>query len=92
MLAPWAIFYFLIGNTALGVKLLILAGILLIIRRTVEPKVMGSHIGLSPLPTLIAMFVGLKLFGIIGLLLGPLLIILIMALKEAGIIKMQWKI
>lgn len=92
VLAPWAIFYFLIGNTALGVKLLILAGILLIIRRTVEPKVMGSHIGLSPLPTLIAMFVGLKLFGIIGLLLGPLLIILIMALKEAGIIKMQWKI
>lgn len=92
VLAPWAMYYFLIGDTVLGIKILILAAILLIIRRTVEPKVMGSHIGLSPLPTLIAMFVGLKLFGIIGLILGPLTIILFVALKEAEIIKWRLKI
>lgn len=92
ILAPWATYAFIIGDTALGTKLAILAIVLLIIRRTVEPKVMGSQIGLSPLPTLIAMFVGLKLFGFFGLLIGPLLVIMYTTAKEAGIIHIQFKI
>ena len=50
----------------------ILAIILLVIRRTVEPKIMGTQIGLKPLPTLIAMFIGLKLFGFSDFFLDPL--------------------
>lgn len=92
ILAPWGTYHLLMGNTSLAIKYFILATILLIIRRTVEPKVMGAHIGLSPLPTLIAMFVGLQLFGIIGLLIGPFIIILYFALKETGIIKLNFKI
>lgn len=92
ILAPWGTYHLLMGNTSLAIKLFILATILLIIRRTVEPKVMGAHIGLSPLPTLIAMFVGLQLFGIVGLLVGPFVIILFFALKETGIIKLNFKI
>ena len=80
------------GDMSIAVKLFILAIILLTIRRIVEPKVMGTHIGLSSLPTLIAMFIGLKLFGIIGLLTGPFVIILFFALKETGIIKLNIKI
>ena len=92
ILAPWGTYHLLMGNTSLAIKYFILATILLIIRRTVEPKVMGAHIGLSPLPTLIAMFIGLQLFGIMGLLLGPFVIILFYALKETGIIKLNFKI
>lgn len=92
VLAPWGMYHLLMGNTSLAIKYFILATILLIIRRTVEPKVMGTHIGLSPLPTLIAMFIGLQLFGIIGLLFGPFIIILFYALKETGIIKLNFKI
>lgn len=92
ILAPWGTYHLLMGNTSFAIKLFILATILLIIRRTVEPKVMGAHIGLSPLPTLIAMFVGLQLFGIVGLLIGPFTIILFIALKETGIIKLNFKI
>lgn len=92
ILGPWSIFMFLSGDISMGVKLAILAIILLAIRRTVEPKVMGRHIGLSPLATLIAMFLGLQLFGILGFILGPLLVIAFNSAKEAGIIKWNIKI
>ncbi|HEY4552174.1 MAG TPA: sporulation integral membrane protein YtvI [Bacillaceae bacterium] len=92
ILAPWSIYHLLTGNIGLGTKLAILAVILLIIRRTVEPKVMGTHMGLSPLATLIAMYLGLKLLGVLGLIAGPILLILVKSAKEAGLIKMNFKI
>lgn len=92
ILGPWALFHLLTGDVPLGTQLLILAGILLVIRRTVEPKVMGQHIGLSPLATLIAMYLGLMLFGIMGFIIGPLIVIAFTSAKEAGIIKMNFKI
>ncbi|PSL36322.1 sporulation integral membrane protein YtvI [Planomicrobium soli] len=92
ILAPWSIYHFLVGDTVLGVQLAILGGILLIIRRVLEPKVMSTHIGLSPLATLIAMFLGLKLLGFLGVILGPILVILFNSLKEAGIIRLSFKI
>ncbi|RLQ95864.1 sporulation integral membrane protein YtvI [Falsibacillus albus] len=92
ILGPWALFHLLTGDISLGSQLAILAIILLIIRRTVEPKVMGTHIGLSPLSTLIAMFLGLKLLGLFGFIIGPLLLIVFNSAKEAGIIKWNFKI
>jgi len=92
ILGPWAIFHLLAGDILIGTKLAILAAVLLIIRRTVEPKVMGTHIGLSPLATLIAMYLGLKLIGMAGFIVGPLLIIAFNTAREAGIIKMNFKI
>ncbi|MGM8211865.1 sporulation integral membrane protein YtvI [Virgibacillus sp. W0430] len=92
ILAPWASFMFLSGNSTMAIKLSILAIVLLAIRRIIEPKLMGQHIGLSPLATLIAMFLGLKLIGITGFVLGPLLVIAFSSAKEAGIIKWNVKI
>lgn len=92
ILGPWALFHLITGDIALGTQLAVLAAVLLIIRRTVEPKVMGSHIGLSPLATLIAMYIGLKLLGILGFIIGPLLLIAFNSAKEAGIIKLNFKI
>lgn len=92
VLAPWAIGAFAMGNIALGTKLSILAVILLIIRRTIEPKVMGAQMGLSPLAVLIAMFIGAKLLGFAGFIIGPLIVIIFTTAKEAGIIKMNFKL
>lgn len=92
ILGPWALFQLIAGNVAVGTQLLILAAILLIIRRTVEPKVMGQHIGLSPLATLIAMYIGLMLFGVVGFIVGPLIVIAFQSAKEAGIIKLNFKL
>ncbi|QTM99306.1 MULTISPECIES: sporulation integral membrane protein YtvI [Sediminibacillus] len=92
ILGPWALYMLLAGDTVMGIQLAVLAIILLAIRRTVEPKVMGRHIGLSPLATLIAMYLGLQLIGIIGFILGPLLVIAFNSAKEAGIIKWNFKV
>jgi sporulation integral membrane protein YtvI len=92
VLAPWAGYYLIAGDAAMAIQLLVLAAVLLTIRRTVEPKVMGHHIGLSPLATLISLYIGLMLFGAVGFILGPLVVILFSSAKEAGIIKMNFKI
>lgn len=92
ILAPWAIFQLIAGDVTTGTQLLVLAAVLLIIRRTVEPKVMGQQIGLSPLATLIAMYLGLMMFGVMGFIIGPLIVIAFTSAKEAGIIKMNFKI
>ncbi|MCR6095916.1 sporulation integral membrane protein YtvI [Salipaludibacillus agaradhaerens] len=92
VLAPWAGYHLIAGNTVLAIQLLVLAAILLTIRRTVEPKVMGHHIGLSPLATLISLYIGLMLFGAVGFVLGPLVVILFTSAKEAGIIKVNFKV
>lgn len=92
VLAPWALYQFVSGDIAMGTKLTILAIVLLVIRRTIEPKVMGNQIGLSPLPTLIGMFIGLKLFGVLGFFIGPMIVILFNTAREAGIIKLNFKL
>lgn len=92
VLTPWFIYEYITGDVVQGTQLAVLALVLLIIRRTVEPKVMGTHIGLSPLATLIAMFIGLKLIGFLGFFIGPLIVILFTSAREAGIIKMDFKV
>jgi sporulation integral membrane protein YtvI len=92
ILGPWALFHFLTGDLALGAQLAVLAALLLIIRRTIEPKVMGSQIGLSPLSTLIAMYLGVKLLGIFGFIIGPIILIAFNSAKEAGIIRNNFKV
>ncbi|WP_411955363.1 sporulation integral membrane protein YtvI [Alkalibacillus sp. S2W] len=92
ILGPWSIYMFLAGDTLMGIQLGVLAIVLLAIRRTIEPKVMGHHIGLKPLPTLIAMYIGLQLIGILGFFIGPIVVIIFNSAREAGIIKWRVKI
>lgn len=92
ILGPWSLFLLLTGQVAIGTNIAILAVVLLIIRRTIEPKVMGRHIGLSPLFTLIAMYLGLKIFGLIGFIIGPLLLIAFNSARESGIIRINFKL
>jgi len=76
-LIPWAIYSLLTSNIRLGVSLFILYFVVLIVRQSVEPKILGNQIGVHPLVTLIAMYSGLKLFGFIGLILGPVTALLL---------------
>lgn len=92
VLTPWFAYEFITGDIVQGTQLAILALVLLIIRRTVEPKVMGTQIGLSPLATLIAMFIGLQLIGFLGFFVGPLIVILFTSAREAGMIKIDFKV
>ncbi len=62
---------FLSGSTTAGIQVLILTGVLQLLRRILEPKLMSNSIGISPLLSLIGMFVGMRFGGILGLIGGP---------------------
>lgn len=67
VMIPWAIISLVLGYTKLGIQLLVIYVIVTVIRNYVEPKIVGTQLGLHPIITLIAMFIGLRLFGFIGL-------------------------
>lgn len=90
ILMPWALYSFLTGNLFHGVGLLVLYLVITIIRQIMEPKIVGSYIGLYPLVTLMCMYAGLKLMGIFGLFLFPITIIILKNLNDSGVIKL-WK-
>lgn len=71
VLVPWGIFELIRGNVALGAGLLVLCAIMLLIRQLIEPRILGKSLGLHPLTTLFAAYVGLQLFGLFGMLIGP---------------------
>ncbi|MCD8225374.1 MAG: AI-2E family transporter [Clostridiales bacterium] len=74
---PWALICFLTGRVWTGVPLLILYLACYLLREILEARLMSGRVGLSPLDTLIAMVVGLQLFGFWGFLLGPVGVLLI---------------
>lgn len=87
---PWIIYLFITGNLRLAIGLAIVYGIILVVRQALEPKLVASNVGIDPLVTLIALFVGLKLFGIIGLVLGPVTVVLLMAMHRTNVFKDIW--
>ena len=60
---PWVIYVFFTGDTAFAIGLLILYIVVIVQRQIMEPKVLSSNIGLDPLATLVALFVGFKLLA-----------------------------
>ena len=84
VLIPWALINFFMGKWKGGLALLVLYGICYLLREFLEARMMGSQVGLSPLENLMAMYVGLELFGIAGFFLGPLGLLLIEDLTEAA--------
>lgn len=80
---PWIAYCFLTGNYTLTIGLSILYGIVVIQRQIMEPKLLSQTIGLDPLATLVALFAGFQLFGFIGLIIGPVILVIIRALYEA---------
>lgn len=83
---PWAIYSIVLGEIYYGLGLLILYGTISVVRQLAEVKIVGQSIGVHPLATLVAMYIGVKALGIIGFFLGPALVIVIKALISSGII------
>lgn len=90
VLIPWGIIAMLMGNFVLGIGLLVMYVAILVIRNIIEPRIIGQQVGLPPIVTLIAMYVGLKTFGVIGMMLFPVTVIILVKLQEGGIIQL-WK-
>lgn len=73
VLWPWIFYSFIVQNNSQAIGLCIIYIVGLLTRQVLEPKIFGEHIGVHPLLTLMSIYIGLKVFGIIGLLLGPVI-------------------
>ena len=86
IMLPWAVISLTTGDYKRGIGLLVLYVIITIIREIIEPRIVGDHVGLHPLLTLMCMFVGYRLFGGVGLLGLPFLCAVLVGLDRDGVI------
>ena len=83
---PWVLVTFLQGNLFFASGLAILFLVIVIIRRSIEPKILGERIGLGALATLVSIWIGFKVMGVLGIFLVPLAFIFYKALIKVGVI------
>lgn len=81
VLLPWALFCLITKDIFLGIGLIILYVIIVVVRQFIEPKIIGENLGLHPLLTLAAFYLGYRLFGFAGIILAPIGLVLWKTLK-----------
>ncbi len=86
ILIPWAIIGFIFNDFKIGIGMILLYVIITAVRQTLEPRVIGKQIGLHPIATLISIFVGGQLFGIVGIFLLPITLTVIKQMNDEGVI------
>jgi len=73
VLVPWAVVCFVRRESSRAIGLLCVYGVAAAARTVLEPKLVGKQLGLDPLTTLLALYLGFRFWGIPGLLLTPIL-------------------
>lgn len=86
ILIPWAVYNFLISNYSLAIGLLCIYGIIFMTRQVLEPKILSTQIGIYALVTVMAVYIGYQLIGVLGLIVGPALVVIVQMLQNVGVI------
>lgn len=86
VLIPWAVYNLVMGNVGLGIGLLVLYAVITVLRQILEPKLVANQAGLPAIATIMAMFIGARLFGAFGILLLPLTVIILKLMYDEGVI------
>ena len=86
ILWPWAFICFVTGDIALGIGIIIMYAVISVLRQVIEPKLVSMNIGIHPVITLMGMYLGAQLFGVLGIFILPITLFLLKALNDEGII------
>lgn len=91
VMVPWAIISACNGDMQLAISVFLLWIFMSVVRQLIEPRIVGNKIGIHPIFTLIAMYTGFKLMGVIGLFIGPIMLIILKSifsdLLDKGVVK-----
>ncbi len=87
---PIIIWHIAKGNLLTALYVGIVYGVVITVRQLMEPKVLSTQIGVHPLATLISMYVGFRLLGFIGLIMGPILLIIIPTMQKIDLLP-NWR-
>ncbi len=85
ILIPWTLIAAILGNYKIAIGIFVLYIVITIIRNILEPKIVGRNIGVHPLATLIGLFVGLRLFGFVGMIGFPVALSIFANLERDGV-------
>lgn len=84
ILLPWAVILLVLGNFPLAIGVALLYVVITAVRNALEPRIVGDQIGMHPLATMVAMILGLKLLGIVGMMLFPITLVAVTNLKKSA--------
>jgi len=90
VLLPWALFAFLGGDFTLGIGLLVTYGTVSVVHSVMEPRFVGEQLGLHPIATLMAMYLGYRLIGVLGMITFPMGFILLKQFHDRGYVRL-WR-
>lgn len=77
VLVPWGVVSLALGDSGLGIGLLVLFAVSEVARQVLEPRLVGAALGIHPLLSLFSLYAGARFFGLFGLLLGPLMAVVL---------------
>lgn len=86
IMIPWIIYNLILGRFKFALGLFIIYAIIFVVRQAIEPKVVGDQIGLHPIIILVCLYVGVRLFGIVGMFILPLTITIFKKLNDDRVI------
>ncbi len=85
VLIPWAVYNLVFGNIGMGIGLLVIYAVVTVIRQIIEPKLVANQAGLPAIITIMAMFLGVRIFGAFGIILLPFTVIILKLLYDEGV-------
>ena len=87
VMVPWAVVDMVLARYGEAAALMAVWGVIVIFRRVAEPKVLGDQTGLSPILSLVGIYVGMRVGGVLGMVVGPLLLLVFVNLAKLGIFR-----
>ena len=86
VMVPWAVISLFTHKIGLAIGLAIIYVIIFVVRQVLEPRLVSMNVGMHPVITLAAMYLGLQVFGFLGLIILPITLVIIKTLNEEGIV------
>ena len=87
VMVPWAFVALFTGDFTAAVELMAIWGVIALFRRVMEPKFVGDQTGLSPILSLVSIYVGMKLAGVLGMVFGPVVLLMVLNLAGMGMFR-----
>ena len=87
VMVPWAVVDMVLARYGEAAALMAVWGVIVVFRRVAEPKVLGDQTGLSPILSLVGIYLGMRVGGVLGMVVGPLLLLVFVNLAKLGIFR-----
>ena len=85
IMVPWALIALCTMDFLTAIQLMVIWGVIVLYRRVMEPKIVGDQTGLSPILSLVSIYVGMRLGGVLGMIFGPILMLVALNLTSMGL-------